>query len=241
MHYFYITGTSRGLGKALAEQLLENPNHRVIGISRKQSIEASNYEHYALDLADLTAVQSFEFKPHADATRIVLINNAGMLGEVNHIGRVADKMIIDTYNVNLVSPAILSNKFAQCYQTLAAKKVVVNVSSGAGKKSIDGWSTYCSTKAGLDLFSATMQLEQTLNKKSPIRVISIAPGIVDTEMQAQIRTSDAADFSRIEDFIQYKSSGLLETAELVAAKYLHILNRLDEFEPICSVRDVELN
>lgn len=244
MNIYYITGTSKGLGKALAEALLHDATHpcKVIGISRQNTIEHADYKHVSLDLADLDQVRNFRFDLPAEATSVVLINNAGIIGEVKKVGKLRDQAIIDTYNVNLVSPSILMNHFAEACLGVQAEKVVINVSSGAGKAAIDGWATYCATKAGLDLFSCTMEEEQKLLGTDRIKVLSVAPGIVDTGMQDQIRESEVADFSRIADFIDYKNTGKLAEPSLIAAKYLHILNALEEFgETLYSVRDIELN
>lgn len=244
MHYYYITGTSRGIGKALAEALLkpDQPACKVVGMSRSVAIDHPNYSHVTLDLADLEAVKAFQFNVPEDANRVVLINNAGTLGEVGAVGQISDNSIINAYHINLVSPSILTNRFLKEVLGVNGTKIVLNISSGAGKYAIDGWATYCATKAGLDLFSCTVEEELKINGNSSARILSVAPGVVDTEMQAVIRESDEKAFSRIDDFIEYKNSGNLADPQTVAAKYLHILSTLSEFDGcLHSVRDVEIN
>lgn len=80
-NYYYITGTSRGIGSALADLLLQNNNNFVFGISRTCSINHSNYKHIFLDLSDIHSVNNFSFEEHDSASMIVLINNSGMIGE----------------------------------------------------------------------------------------------------------------------------------------------------------------
>ena len=244
MHYYFITGTSQGLGKAIVEALFAQTDFpvKVIGLSRQNTISHPDYTHHHIDLSDTAQAAAFNFEIPADAKEVVLINNAGMLGEVKTVGHLSDQSIIDAYNLNLVSPSILMNRFAKALVGVSAKKVVINVSSGAGKRAIDGWATYCATKAGLDLFSCTMEEEQQLADTDKIKVLSVAPGIVDTGMQDQIRNSELSQFSMLADFIEYKSSGKLAEPSLVAAKYLHILNTLSEFkDTLYSVRDIEIN
>ena len=241
MRHVFITGSSKGIGKALAELLLEGDDIQVTGISRSNSLSHERFQHISLDLADAEAVKTFEFTSIADATECVLINNAGILGEVGPVGRVSDQSIQDAFQVNLVSPAILTNRFFAADLGVKARKIVINVSSGAGKQAIDGWATYCATKAGLDLFSQTIEVENKVAGQIDPRVLAVAPGIVDTEMQTQIRTATSKEFSRIEDFIEYKNSGNLADPAQVALKYLHILNNLEKFpETLYSVRDIEL-
>lgn len=238
MHYYYITGASKGLGKALAEHALQDENARVIGISRSNSIEHQHYRHVQLDLSNTDAVADFKFENHADATRIVLINNAGTIGQVKYVGRMNTEIIVSEYNTNLISPTILCHLFIEAYQESNAEKMILNVSSGAGKSPIDGWGTYCASKAGLDLFSRVAAKEQSIENNNPVRIWAVAPGIVDTDMQKTIRSSEVADFSRLEDFVDYKESGKLADAASVAAKYFQIIESPEKFEEVlCSVRD----
>ncbi len=241
MNYFYITGSSRGLGKALAELLLEH-NNKVVGMARTQTIEHPNYTHVMLDLSKAEQVEAFTFPQHNDAAKIVLINNAGAIGDIKRVGGLEADTIINNYTINLVSPSLLCNSFIGAYEGVACEKVIVNVSSGAGKHPIDAWSTYCASKAGLDLFSRVADAEQNINTAHPVKVLSVAPGVVDTKMQAEIRASDEAEFSRHAEFIDYKNSGNLATPKLVAEKYFHILCNLQDYsETLYSVRDIELN
>jgi benzil reductase ((S)-benzoin forming) len=152
MNYYYITGTSRGLGKALAEYLLAKaPNNVVIGISRNCSIEHKNYTHYSVDLTNPEQVAAFHFPPHHDAKRISLVNNAGVIGMIKPSGKMTSESILRAISVNLTAPTLLINTFLEAYRQVTAEKIVLNVSSGAGKNPVGGWSAYCATKAGLDM------------------------------------------------------------------------------------------
>jgi benzil reductase ((S)-benzoin forming) len=243
MNYYYITGTSKGIGRALVEHLLTDPSNKVVGISRSREIKHSNYEHVSLDLSNIDEVSGFHFVPHHDATRIVLINNAGALGAVRPVGKLTAHTIAYTYNLNLVSPGILINNFINVYDTVPVEKMIVNISSGAGKYPIDGWSVYCASKAGLDMFSRVVAEEQKINKarkRFDFRIFSVAPGVVDTEMQGEIRTADKTDFSRLDDFINYKSSGQLADPRLLAEKFFRILADAGSInETVISVRDFD--
>lgn len=247
MNYYYITGTSRGIGKAFAEHLLETPNNHVIGISRQKTIEHANYRHFYLDLTDVNAVANFRFELHANAKKIVLINNAGSLGFIKPMGKKNADTIIKNYTLNLIAPSVLINEFIKCYDGTDAEKVIVNISSGAGKSPIDGWAEYCASKAGLDMLSRVVDAEQKVRAQhaqesihAGFKIFSIAPGVVDTEMQMEIRKANKEDFSRLEDFIAYKTNNQLSDAKTVSGKYLKVLNNLNNIkEVLSSIKDYD--
>lgn len=241
MNYYYITGTSRGIGKAFAEHLLENPSNHVIGMSRHRTIEHKNYRHSYLDLTDGKAVSEFKFELHANAKKIYLINNAGVLGFIKPVGKLDAETIIKNYTVNLIAPTVLTNAFIECYDSTDAEKVIVNISSGAGKNPIDGWAVYCASKAGIDMFSRVVDLEQKVRADHPLEnihkgfhIFSIAPGVVNTTMQEEIRSASKEDFSRLEDFIGYKINNQLSEPEFVSKKYINILANINSIKDVLS-------
>ncbi len=241
MNFYYITGTSRGLGKALAEHYLESgPDNRVIGISRTCSISHKNYSHFQVDLTDVEKTKDFHFPPHHNAKRIALINNSGMVGQIRPVGKLDADVIISSYNLNLISPSILMNSFIGAYNSSNAEKIVVNVSSGAGKYPIGSWAGYCASKAGIDLFSKVVEEEQKTAFGYKFRVFSIAPGLIDTAMQDQIRSAEPGDFNRLNDFINYKIENQLLHPDIIAKKYAYIIDHVSEFpEVLLSVKDIE--
>ncbi|MFP4092276.1 MAG: SDR family NAD(P)-dependent oxidoreductase, partial [Cyclobacteriaceae bacterium] len=154
MRYFFITGTSRGIGKALVEKILQEEGTMVYGFSRNPSVEHKRYHHHTTDLADadwLSRNVADFFPKLEDAEQIVLINNAGMLGEVKHMGEVEHASYARLFNLNVTAPAILMNQFIKTYRQSAGERLIINVSSGAGKYPVDGWSGYCASKAALDM------------------------------------------------------------------------------------------
>lgn len=237
MDYFFITGSSKGLGKALTELLLTDKNNFVYGISRTNNINHEQFQHLKIDLADLDVVKQFQFPELKDATSITLINNAGIVGDIKYLGNLDCDKIISTYNLNLITPTLLINQLLKTYNN-DVKKLVINISSGAGRNPIDGWSVYCATKAGLDMLSLVFK-EEINNKSLNITVLSLAPGIIDTSMQEVIRKADEANFSNIERFIEYKKNGDLadptSTAKLIAK---FISDKTLQEKTICSVRDI---
>ena len=232
MNLFYITGTSSGIGEAIAKILLEDPNNMVIGISRSCTIQHDRYQHFFIDLSQEWSETVFK-KPLYHTERVVLINNAGSIGPIKPLSQHTEQEIIQNYYINLIAPAILSKQFMNTFGNSTTKGIILNISSGAGKHPIPSWSTYCSSKSGLDMLSKTVDLEC-----SNIKIYAVAPGIVDTAMQDTIREADIKDFPDVDRFIAYKSNGELCSSEEVAHQYVHFLmNDTNYNEVLYSVRD----
>ncbi|MGY6520977.1 MAG: SDR family NAD(P)-dependent oxidoreductase [Mongoliitalea sp.] len=231
---FIITGSSKGIGLALVEQLLEHPSNHIIGIARSAStLVHERYQYFQSDLSDIqTLIQQvdnfFITKPFE---RIVLINNAGWIGEIEHIGDIQPENIVSLYNLNVIAPAILSNAFAKAYRELDVIKLVINISSGAAKKGLDGWSGYSSSKAAINLFTEAAQNEANLNKNG-IRYFAVAPGVVDTAMQTDIRSAKSDSFSSLAKFQGLYENKQLSSPSHAAQKIIYLIDRFEEFEGV---------
>lgn len=230
MRIYYITGTSSGIGEALANALLTREDTKVIGVSRRQTIHHPNYTHIKLDLSDVEKVERFYFELWPEAEQVVLVNNAGTLGNIGPTGSKDDRVTIKAMHVNLVAPMILTNQFFRSFCAHPAKALVINISSGAGQYPVDGWSSYCTSKAGIDMFSKVTAKEMAARAcDEKCKIFSIAPGIVDTAMQDHIRNQDEVFFSRVEEFRAYKRDGKLASPEEVAQKLLHVIDQPDRY------------
>ncbi len=250
MNYYIVTGTSRGLGEALAYKLLDDNNH-LICISRKKNMsliaeaEKKNcqIQYYEYDLEDLTgldalAVHIIKDIQEENADSISLINNAGILDPIKPIGKCASADIIRNINVNEIAPMIFTSLFINMFENFKCKKVIVNISSGAGKHPYYGWGCYCSSKAAIDMYTRTVGIEQ-MTKNNPVRIVAFAPGIIDTDMQAQIRQSSAEDFIQVERFKGFKESGALREPGIVAQKVIDIImNDRIETGAIIDIKDL---
>lgn len=231
MQHYFITGTSKGIGKALTEVLLQRPDTWVTGISRTCTLEHERYSHHELDLSDTVHLRSrisLIFQVKEPLEKIVLINNAATLGEVAHMGRQTDKNIETLIDVNITSPAILMNAFVRAFENEKADKVVLNISSGAGRKPSDGWSMYGSSKAALDMITEVAAKEEKLHPRG-FHFFSVAPGVVDTSMQDQLRSTNDWEFSRKEEFIGYKEDGKLSDAKEVALHLAAIVDHPEQY------------
>jgi len=241
---FIITGSSRGMGEAMAQQLLET-GHVVLGIARQQStalaIAARNRGvellQWQADLAEPLAVAQklrdwLKALPANRFTRIHLINNAALVSQPGPVESVSLEELSATVRVGLEAVALLSHAFIEgSAHMTAAEKRILNISSGLGRRAMAGAAPYCAVKAGVDNLSRAMALDGA-------KVVSLAPGIIDTDMQARLRSGDPTLFPDQPRFAAFKSEGALDSPESAAAKVLRYLRRTDFGETVLAdVRD----
>ena len=161
-----------------------------------------------------------------EATSFTLINNAATVEPVGKVSSLSSEAIQQAIELNLTAPIELSNEFMQVLGDMPVEKQIVNISSGAGRNAYEGWGIYCTTKAGLDRFSEVVRLEQQ-RSKYPTGIVSIAPGIIDTDMQETIRSSSIEGFPLLDQFIDYKETGKLSTPEDTACRLLEWMAHAD--------------
>ncbi len=229
MNKYYITGSSNGLGKALVNTLIQEEANLITGISRSNEFEHPRFTHLSIDLNQpqelLNQLDSI-FDEAGGFEKVVLINNAGYLGSIKYLGDIDDQEFIRIYNVNLTAPALLSNAFIRKYKNDPCKKILLNISSGASQNPYDGWSGYCSSKAALDMLSKVAALENE-ERGRDFTIISLAPGVIDTDMQDQIRHAAEDDFSSRSRFQSLKDENKLLSPEKAAQQIIQFLNNVD--------------
>jgi benzil reductase ((S)-benzoin forming) len=232
---YIITGSSKGIGESLVDLLLQQADSEVFGISRSKVVKDNpKYKHLELDLGQIEELMKKvgEIFPSKQYERIVLVNNAGWIGEIDHFGNLADQSIKDIFDINTIAPAILMNAFVRSYGSLThTERIVVNISSGAAKKSVDGWSGYSASKAALDMLTKTAQLEAELDNNG-IRFFAVAPGVVDTAMQSDIRSASEKSFSSLGKFKKLKENNQLSSPIHSAEKLLFLIQHPDKFSDV---------
>ena len=189
-----VTGHSRGIGEAVAEHLLAR-GARVLGVSRhgnaapRGAISRTRLEEVALDVADGVALARWlagnpleRFLGESETP--LLVNNAGVLQPIGTSRDARRRAGWRAVAVNLGAALVLSAAFVQATAD-AKERRILHVSSGAARKAYAGWSVYCATKAALDHHARCVALDRTPG----LLISSVAPGVVDTEMQAEIRAS----------------------------------------------------
>ena len=244
-----VTGHSRGLGAALAEALLQR-GYRVLGISRRAHAElgsrgmreGAHLEEWAADLASPgpVAERLERWLAGLDAASFesaTLINNAAMLTPPGPIDRRTVQEIADGVRVGLEAPLLLAAAFLRATRDWRGPRRVLNISSGLGRRGMAAQAIYCAIKAGLDNASRAMALDEAARPKGA-RIVSLAPGVIDTDMQTQIRRADPDGFPDQGAFIGMKTGGQLASPADAAARVLAYLAR-DDFgaNPVADIRD----
>ena len=243
-HLTIITGASRGLGLALAEQLLAH-GHRVLAIARRTVDVAAvpgELIDWQADLADPAPVAARleSWLLAQDATQIAsatLINNAGVVSQLAPLSGVASADLSNALRVGLEAPLLLTAAFLRATQAWPSPRKVLLISSGLGRRAMAGSASYCAAKAGMDHLARAVALEEA-GKPNGARIVSLAPGVIDTDMQIQLRAADPKLFPERERFVGLKTGGQLDSPAQAAAKVFRVLHRADfGHEPVADVRD----
>ncbi len=249
-HLTILTGASRGMGLAMAEQLCR-PDQQLLCISRGQSDEltaianqqGAHLVQWQADLAQPGAVaeklshwlDALNPEEFASAT---LINNAGAIG---HLGPIYDAALDDLsmgLAINLQAPVLLSAVFLKHTRQWQMPRKILNISSGLGRRPMAASALYCAGKAGLDHFTRCLALDEALHA-DPAKVVSLAPGVIDTDMQTELRSATGSGFPDQTRFVQMKDTGALTTPADAAAQILTYLQRPDfGSNPVADVRDI---
>lgn len=226
MNLFIVTGTTQGLGKALAAQIGTRADNELIALSRAPDGPIEGGARFEVDLADLRALdaafdrieQRIRGKKYA---RAVLINNAGMVSPVGPLERIDASELERSLLVNLVAPILLMRRFLIATEGVALLRRIINISSGAARRPVAGWTAYCTAKAGLEMASRVLAADVAAGRKG-VEVTSLSPGVIDTAMQGTVRSTDAKDFPELPKFIALHAEGRLSTARDVAADLLRL-------------------
>lgn len=221
MNKIILTGHTHGLGAGMVQPLLDQ-GAQVLALSRSTSSELANFDtkHFsevALDLSDTAAVVAWlatgaltDFLK--EASTAILINNAGQVQPIGPPGVQGALQIATAVTLNITAPLILTDAFVAASEHIGDRRVL-HISSGAARNAYAGWSVYCATKAALDHHARGVEADHL----AKLRIESLAPGVIDTQMQAAIRATDAARFPAVERFAQMKREGGLASAQISAA------------------------
>ena len=246
---FVLTGASRGMGAAIAEQLLA-PDHVLLCISRQRSdalaakaeATGSVCEQWPIDLSEPAHAASklqawVEARDGASFSAATLINNAAALTRIGPIDECSDAELASALRVGLEAPLLLSAAFLRATRAWTADKRVLNISSGLGRRAMAGQASYCASKAGMDHLTRAMALDEAM-RPNGAKLVSLAPGVIDTDMQVHLRAGAESGFPEKANFVGLKENGHLTSARDAAARVLACLARPDfGASAVADVRD----
>ena len=221
MHAAIITGTSRGLGEALAAELIAR-GFFVAGVGRSDSprLAGERYRFVACDLAQparigATVEPLLRELAATGPDSVTLVNNAAVASPVACVGRLPDGEAEAALATNVVAPLALCNAFLRVFADDAVPRRIINISSGAAQTAIAGSAVYGMSKAAIEMLTRAIAAEC---KAPAFRCITLRPGIFDTDMQAYMRSRDPAEFPEVALFRGFKDGGLLKAPAEVAAR-----------------------
>ncbi|MDU0810664.1 MAG: SDR family oxidoreductase [Burkholderia sp.] len=222
-----VTGHTRGIGAEITKQLLER-GLTVLGLSRNRYRTLSKSFDKLLiekeiDLSNLLDVEvwlaSGALHHFIDsASCVLLFNNAGTVEPIGPLGLQDPKLVRYSVCLNVATPLMLASALTNFLQD-GTECRIEHLSSGAARHPYKGWSIYCATKASLDHHARVVAMEEN----HAFRICSIAPGIVDTDMQATIRRASINQFPSLDRFKKLKAEGELSLPDEVAKKLINYI------------------
>ena len=233
----------------MASQLLQ-PGNTLLCISRSTNetlaVQAkqvgANLLQWTLDLAlgALTSARLEQWlreQPGSSFASATLINNAGVIPRIGPLSEADADDLSHALRVGLEAPMQLTSAFLRATANWPVQRKVLNISSGLARRAMASQAGYCAAKAGMDHFTRCVALEEAL-KNNGAKLCSLAPGVIDTGMQEQLRAADSNAFPDQASFLKLKSSGALASADEAAQKVLAVLMRTDfGVNPVADVRD----
>lgn len=225
MNLYIVTGTTQGLGQALAMRIGARSDNELVALARAPEGPIGGGVRLEVDLADARALdaafdrieQRLRGKRYS---RAVLINNAGTVVPVGPLERCDGSELERSLLVNLVAPVLLMRRFLIATEGVAKLRRIINISSRAARRAVPGWTAYCTAKAGLEMASRVVAAD--VAGRGDVEVVSLSPGVIDTAMQDVVRGTDEKDFPERPKFLALKADGGLRPAADVAEEILRL-------------------
>jgi 3-oxoacyl-[acyl-carrier protein] reductase len=193
-----VTGASRGLGEGAARALAKEGAKVMLlardgDLVRKVAHEiGGEAQALACDVSDYPSVE----RAVADTRQRlggldILVNNAGVIDPIAEIASSDPAAWARSIQINLIGAYNVGR--AVLDGMLQTGGSIINISSGAAHRPLEGWSAYCAGKAGLAMLTRSIALETG----GRIRIFGFSPGTIDTDMQVKIRASGMNQVSQI--------------------------------------------
>jgi NAD(P)-dependent dehydrogenase (short-subunit alcohol dehydrogenase family) len=219
-----VTGASRGLGAGLADAWAARgvrlglcARVRPAGPTGTESLTAT------VDVADAAAVEAFAAAVAERFGRIELwVNNAGILEPIGPLAEADPGALRQNIDVNVLGVLHGSATFARHVRSRPGPGVLVNISSGGATRPYAGWAAYCASKAAVEMITEVVAVEE---REAGLVAHALSPGLVDTDMQALIRSTPAERFPKVDRFHRVHRDGSFNSPEWVATFIVeHLFN-----------------
>ena len=232
-----VTGANGGFGKAISDSIL-NKEGKLLFVARDlekinsfiNTVEQSKRPflfNIQSDLSEEKDLQNTEklikeiIENNNDIEEVFLFNNASIIDPISLIKDVNFKDISNALVLNIATAYTLSSALIRIKLNKPALKIyIINISSGVSINAVKGWSTYCISKAGLNMLSKCIAIE---NESEVIFSLSINPGAIDTGMQEKIRNADSVEIPATKKFETMYNEGKLQNPKDVADKLFRVL------------------
>jgi NAD(P)-dependent dehydrogenase (short-subunit alcohol dehydrogenase family) len=234
-----ITGASRGLGAGLAERfaraglslgLCARHEPPVPAGAGRDGGPSGRVVTGVVDVTDPTAVDSFGAAVAERFGRVDLwVNNAGVLDPIGPLRDLDPDAVADHVAINVLGVLHGSATFARHVRSRSGGGVLVNITSGAATNPYEGWAAYSASKAAVDQATRVIGAEEA---DAGLRAYAVSPGIIDTDMQALIRSTPPERFPRVERFLQLKRDNRYSSPAWVADHILRLVVDPPEDAPV---------
>lgn len=211
-----LNGSTGGLGSAIVRKLRQNNIGELICIFR-------NKEKFLKLFPENRGIYPYQIVEFEDYTRleqicdifrskeIILILTAFSISPLKWVGEYTLTEINQMIDGNLKQNVILINEIVQICRNRKSGLRIINLDSGASNFPLKGWGNYCASKAYMNSFLNVIRLENPEYK-----IVSFDPGVVDTNMQREIRMTEKRVFDQVEKFITYYEQNQLNSPDKVA-------------------------
>jgi len=232
-----VTGATGGLGNAISDSIL-NKEGKLLFVARDlqkinsyvDKFEKSKHPFLFNIQSDLSKEEDLQnteklikeiIGDNNDIEEVFLFNNASIIDPISLIKDVNFKDISNALVLNIATAYTLSSALIRLQLNKPTLKIyIINISSGVSINAVKGWSAYCISKAGLNMLSKCIAIE---NESDNIFTLSINPGAIDTGMQEKIRNADSHAIPATKKFETMYNEGKLQKPNDVADKLFKIL------------------
>jgi benzil reductase ((S)-benzoin forming) len=228
-----VTGTTAGIGRAVASRLLTD-GWTVMGVGRRSAdIDHAHYRHVMLDLSDLgTALPAIDagvggYLDSRECRRVALVNNAALAGTLGPLERIEPDEFHRMTAANVVAPAHLMGLFV-ARTPIDVPLRIVNLSSGAAVRAFPGLAAYGATKAALRMAAMVLAAEldsprRNTRRPHDVAILSYEPAVVDTPMLSRTRSYTPDEFPWVDMFHDVAARNMVVAPEQPAVEIVDFL------------------